>query len=76
LTTDERTLTDDDKIERARRMHELYSDPVNPMSLKEVGQVFDGLTRERVRQILRDYGYKTRSPRGTVVAKKEAQSGA
>lgn len=43
--------------ERARQMHELYE---TGWTLEQVAQEF-GVSRERVRQILRQFGYETRS---------------
>lgn len=58
------TLTRDEKDERARVMFAMYSDEENPMSMAEVGKVFD-LSRERVRQIFHEYGFGSRSSRAT-----------
>lgn len=54
------SLTKDEKDERAKQMYAMYSDATNPMSMAEVGKVFE-LSRERVRQIFNEYGYESRS---------------
>lgn len=65
-------LSDAEKQARAQVMYELYSDRDNPRSLAEVGQMFEGMSRQRVQQILRDYGYPVRAIDGTVKLKRSA----
>lgn len=60
-------LSADEAYVRAKRMHEMYADERNPKTLKEVGEAFGGLTRERVRQIFREHRLPIRTPRQTRV---------
>lgn len=63
-------MTDEDKERRAKAMYALYTDDNNPHSLEEVGLAFEGLSRERVRQIFREFGYPIRTRRGTRMLKR------
>lgn len=70
---DPQYMTDEEKADRARRMYEMYADPANPCSLAQVGAAFEGLSRERVRQILQEHGYPIRTSRSTHFAKRRAR---
>lgn len=58
------SLTQDEKDERAKVMYAMYTDQEQPMSMADIGKVFD-LSRERIRQIFTEYGYESRSRHGT-----------
>lgn len=57
LPDDARFLDDIERIVRAKLFHDMYS---SGLSLKQVGDIAGGLSKERVRQILTDGGYVTR----------------
>jgi len=57
LPDEPRLLTDEERAMRAKLVNDLYSEG---LSLRDVAEVCGGLSRERIRQIMRDYGYDTR----------------
>lgn len=60
--------------ERAEAMYVLYSDPHHPMSLHDVAIRF-GVTRQRVLQVFRTYGYPTREAGESTHLKAVAKKG-
>jgi hypothetical protein len=70
---DQYAMSDADKAARAKAMYAMYANPDDPKSLDEVGQAFEGMSRERVRQILREHGYPIRTRRGTTLLKQRTK---
>ncbi len=62
---DARRSTPAERRQRADAMYAIYSDPVNPKSLREVGEMCGGVSKERVRQIFDANGFETRPALGT-----------
>ena len=63
LTPDDaRRLTEDERSRRAEYMYQLYE---SGLSLAEVGRRCGGVSKQRVFQVLNDFGYTTRPAPGT-----------
>lgn len=76
LPDDARLLSPDERSLRAKLFNDLY---VKGLSLQTVGDLAGGLSKERVRQIMVDYGYITRPLPGSKRwrdARKNAQASA
>jgi hypothetical protein len=62
LPDDTRLLSDDELALRAKMFADMYS---TGLSLKDIALISGGLSRERVRQVMTTYGYRTRPVPGS-----------